>query len=115
VNSPTPPENAKFDVSVEPAPRSEVVEAQVDEDEKRKREAELASTYDPELAHHGKTDEEKIEKRQDEARLLLDTAIASGIVIALAESAENDTAAADVEDGAASEDDDGEQRGEDDG
>jgi hypothetical protein len=85
LNAATPPENAEFDVTVEPAPRREVLEAEEDEESKRDREAALASTFDPALAHHGKTDEELIEERQDEARMLGDAAIATAIVIAAAE------------------------------
>lgn len=80
-----PPENAKFDVAVEQAPRHELVEAEEDEDMKRAREAALASTFDQSLAHHGKTDEEMIEERQDEARMIVDVAIVAGIAIAVAE------------------------------
>lgn len=85
MNGDTPPENAKFEVAVETAPRLEVLEAEEDTDSKREREAALASTFDPALAHHGKTDEELIEERQDEARTLGDAAIATAIVIAIAE------------------------------
>ena len=100
-----PPENNKFDVAVEPAPRQEIVEAEEDEGAQRAREAALASTFDQSLAHHGKTDEEMIEERQDEARMILDVAIAAGIVIAVAENQ-----SLDVEDAVPSEtgeDDDG--------
>lgn len=82
---PPPPENAKFDVAVEPAPRREVLEAEEDEQSKREREAALASTFDDALAHNGKTDEEMIEERQDETRMILDTAIVVGIAVAVAE------------------------------
>lgn len=81
----TPPENGKFDVAVEPTPRDEVVEAEEDEDSRRDRESALASTFDPALAQHGKTDEEMIEERQDETRLIIDAAIVTGIAIAVAE------------------------------
>lgn len=90
-----PPEHPKFDVAVEPAPRSEVVEVEEDEESKRARDAALASTFDPALAHHGKTDEEMIEERKDDARAILDTAIVVGIAVAVAENAENE--ALDVE------------------
>ncbi len=96
-----PPEHPKFEVAVEPAPRNEVVEAEEDEDAKREREAALASTFDQALAHHGKTDEEMIEERQDEARLLVDAAIVTGIVIAVAENQ-----SLDVEDAVPPDDDD---------
>lgn len=85
MSNPPPPEHPKFEVAVEPAPRSEVVEVEEDEDSKRARDAALASTFDPALAHHGKTDEELIEERQDETRALLDAAIVVGIAVAVAE------------------------------
>lgn len=66
------------------------MDATEDEATKRERDAALASTFDPALAHHGKTDEELIEERQDETRELLDTAIAATIVIAIAENANFD-------------------------
>jgi hypothetical protein len=67
-----------------------VVEAEEDEQAKRDREAALASTFDQSLAHHGKTDEELIEERQDEARMILDVAIVTGVVIAVAENEAED-------------------------
>jgi hypothetical protein len=85
-----PPEHPKFEVTVEPAPRSEVVDAEEDEESKRAREAALASTYDPALAHSGKTDEEMIEERNDETRALLDAAIVVGIAVAIAENETSD-------------------------
>ncbi|MEZ5971017.1 MAG: hypothetical protein R3C31_04340 [Hyphomonadaceae bacterium] len=87
---PPPPENAKFDVAVEPEPRKEVLEAEEDEASKREREATLASTFDQSLAHNGKTDEEMLEERQDEARMLGDAAIAAAIVIAVTDEAHHD-------------------------
>lgn len=90
MNNRTPPEHPKFEVTVEPAPRNEVVEAEADEDSKRARDAALASTYDPALAHSGKTDEEMIEERKDDTRALLDTAIVVGIAVAVAENAEDE-------------------------
>jgi hypothetical protein len=85
LSDPLPPEQPKFEVAVEPAPRSEVVEVEEDEDSKRARDAALASTFDPALAHHGKTDEEMIEERNDETRAILDAAIVVGIAVAVAE------------------------------
>lgn len=85
MTTPPPPENAKFDVAVEPAPRKEVLDAEEDEQSKREREAALASTFDQSLAHNGKTDEELIEERQDETRMILDAAIVVGIAVAVAE------------------------------
>lgn len=101
MSNPTPPEHPKFEVAVEPAPRSEVVVAEEDEDSKRARDAALASTFDPALAHNGKTDEEMIEERNDETRALLDAAIVVGIAVAAAENE-----ALDVEEVVAPEDDD---------
>jgi hypothetical protein len=108
MNAGAPPENAKFDVTVDPAPPDAVLDAEEDEEAKRKRDAELASTFDPALAHHGKTEEEMIEQRQDEARLLLDAAIAAGIVFAVAEQADNEDAEVDVEEAAPPDEDSGE-------
>ncbi len=85
-----PPEHPKFDVAVEPAPLSEVVDVEEDEDSMRARDAALASTFDPSLAHDGKTDEEMIEERKDDMRAILDTAIVVGIAVAVAENAEDE-------------------------
>ncbi len=85
MSDPAPPEHPKFEAAVEPAPRSEVVEAEEDEASKRARDSALASTFDPALAHNGKTDEEMIEERNDETRALLDAAIVVGIAVAVAE------------------------------
>lgn len=62
-----------------------MVEVEEDEESKRARHAALASTFDPALAHNGKTDQEMIEERQDEARALVDAAIVVGIAVAVAE------------------------------
>lgn len=83
-----PPDHPKFDVAVEPAPLSDVMDVEEDEESKRARDAALASTFDPALAHDGKTDEEMIEERKDDARAVLDTAIVVGIAVAAAENAE---------------------------
>ena len=85
MTTPPPPENAKFYVAVEPAQRQDVLEAEEDEQAKRDREAALASTFDQSLAHNGKTNEELIEERQDETRMILDAAIVIGIAVAAAE------------------------------
>lgn len=90
MSEPKPPAEQRFDVAVEPAPKSNVLEAEEDDDSKRARDAALVSTFDPALAHHGKTDEELIEERQDATRVLGDAVIVAGIAIALAENAEND-------------------------
>lgn len=105
MNTGAPPDEPKFDVALEPAPRANVVEAEEDEESKRKREAELASTFDQSLAHHGKTEEEMIEERQAEARLLVDVAIAAGIVVAIAENQDDESA--DAEDAVPPGEDDG--------
>lgn len=70
-------------MAIEPAPSAEVLEVEEDETSKRERDAALASTFDQSLAHHGKTHEEMIEERQDAARLIVDTAIVAGVVIAV--------------------------------
>lgn len=101
MSEPAPPEHPKFEVAVEPAPSSEVVEAEEDEESKRARDAALASTFDPALAHSGKTDEEMIEERNDDTRALLDAAIVVGIAVAVAENE-----ALDVEEVVPPEDDD---------
>lgn len=95
--NPGAPTNEGFDVAVETAPKSDVVAAEEDEESKRRRDAELASTFDQTLAHNGKTEEELIEERQEETRQLLDTAIAVGVIVAIAENAEQDGADLDVE------------------
>lgn len=97
MNPGPPTDEGQFDVAVETAPKSEVVAAEEDEESKRRRDAELASTFDQTLAHNGKTEEEMIEERQIETRQLLDTAIAAGIVVAIAENAEHDGSDLDVE------------------
>ncbi|MEZ6023881.1 MAG: hypothetical protein R3C16_10830 [Hyphomonadaceae bacterium] len=81
-----------YDVSEGNPAARDVVDAEPDDDEeiKRRRDAALASTYDPQFAHSGKTDEEMIEERQDEARMLLDVAIVTGAVLAVHELAERD-------------------------
>ena len=104
MSAPTPPEHPQFEVAIEPAPRTEVVEAEEDEESKRARDAALASTFDPALAHNGKTDEEMIEERQDDARLLGDVAIAAAIVIAVTDDAREDSVEFDTADDAPPED-----------
>jgi hypothetical protein len=97
LNSGAPTDEGQFDVAVETAPKSDVVAVEEDEESKRRRDAELASTFDQTLAHNGKTEEELIEERQEETRQLLDTAIAVGVIVAIAENAEQDGADLDVE------------------
>lgn len=79
-----------FEVSEERAPVSRVLDVEEDEEAKRQREAALASTFDPERAHDGKTDEELIAEREQEARTLVDVAIAAGVVIAVVELSDDD-------------------------
>jgi len=105
LSAPTPPEHPKFDVAVEPAPRTEIVAAEEDEESKRARNAALASTFDPALAHNGKTDEEMIEERQDEARALGDIAIAAAIVIAVTDDGREDSVEFEIMDEAPADDD----------
>lgn len=79
-----PPE--KFDVSVEPAPQSKVIAAEpADDEEKRRQDAALASTYDPDHTKDGKTDEELIEELHAADLLAVDVALAAGVVIAVHE------------------------------
>ena len=86
----SPPDggNEAFEVSLDPAPKADIVDADEDEEEAAKRAAALASTFDPAIAHTGKTDEELIAERAAEGRLLLDAAIALGVVVAIAEAEE---------------------------
>ena len=91
-------------MAVEPAPRQDVLDAEEDEQSKREREAALASTFDQALAHNGKTDEELIEERQDEARMLGDVAIAAAIVIAVTDDAREDSVEFEIMDDAPAED-----------
>ena len=93
-----------FDVSLDRAPSTPVIEVQEDDEAKRHREAALASTFDPERAHDGKTDEEMIEERAQETRMLGDVAIVAGIAVAVIEADDFDL---DLE-GTATSDDDGE-------
>ncbi|MEZ5994593.1 MAG: hypothetical protein R3C25_02470 [Hyphomonadaceae bacterium] len=90
MNSSRPPGDAKFDVTVEPAaPGETVIDAVEDEEARRRRDAALASTFDPERIHHGKSEEEQIAEREAEARLIVDTAIAAGLTIAAVEAAQH--------------------------
>jgi len=79
-----------FDVVVESESDSAapVIEVEEDDDEKRKRDAALASTFDQERAHDGKSDEEMIAEREQNTREAVDLAIAIGVVIAVAEASE---------------------------
>jgi len=77
-----------FDVSVEQESAAPVIDVEEDDDEKRKRDAALASTFDQERAHDGKSDEEMIAEREQSTREAVDLAIAIGVVIAVAEANE---------------------------
>jgi len=94
-------EHEDFDVSVEPAPKTPVVEAEADGEDQCKRNAAVASTYDQALAHDGKTDEEQIEERQDMARLVVDAAIVVGVVAAIAHAHDDDEPDAEIAEDAA--------------
>lgn len=94
-----PPQNPAFDVALEPAPKTEVIDAAEDEEEAAKRAAALASTFDPAIAHAGKTDEELIAEREAQGRLMVDAAIALGVVIAIAEAEEASVTEGTMEDG----------------
>ncbi|WP_395647918.1 hypothetical protein [Terricaulis sp.] len=81
MSTPEPPD--KFDMSVEPAPKTKVIDAEpADEEEKRRQDAAAASTYDQALAHDGKTNEELIEERHDAELAVAGAAIVGGIIIA---------------------------------
>lgn len=74
-----------FEVSVENAPKAgtPVVEGQAENDEERRKlDAALASTYDPTRTHDGKTDEEMLEEREVEARFVADAVIVTGVIVA---------------------------------
>jgi len=90
-----PPQNPGFEVTLDPAPKAEVIDAAEDHEDAAKRAAALASTYDPNLAHAGKTDEELIAEREAQTRALIDVAIGVGVVLAIAESVTPDTSLAD--------------------
>lgn len=80
-----PPQNPAFDVALDPAPKAEIVEAEADGEEAAKRAAALASSFDPAIAHAGKTDEELIAERDAANRAGFDIALAVGVVVAVAE------------------------------
>lgn len=81
MSDPTPPK--EFDMSVEPAPKTPVIDAEpADGEEQRKQEAAAASTYDQALAHDGKTDEELLEERHDAELAVAGAAIVGSIIIA---------------------------------
>ena len=81
MSAPEPPE--KFDMSVEPAPKTPVIDAEpADDEEKRRQDTAAASTYDPAHTHDGKTDEELIEERHDAELAIAGAAIVGGIIVA---------------------------------
>lgn len=90
-------ENAPaFDVSVESADAAHVMDVEEDDEDKRARDAALASTFDQERAHDGKSEEEMIAEREQGTREAIDLAIAIGVVVAVAEA--NDEAVVDLSD-----------------
>ena len=80
-----PPQNPAFDVALDPAPKAGIVEAVEDEEGAAKRAAALASTFDPTIAHAGKTNEEMIAERDAATRAAFDIALAVGVIAAVAE------------------------------
>ncbi len=87
-----------FEMSVEPAPKTPVIEAEEDEESKRQRDAALASTFDPERVHAGKSNEEMIAEREAQALALVDAAIVAGIAIAIVDANEHEAAAEETAD-----------------
>ena len=79
-----PPQNPAFEVALDPAPKAKFVEALQDEEE-AKRAAALASTFDPERAVAGKSDEELIAERAAADRATFDIALAVGVIVAVVE------------------------------
>jgi len=79
--SPEPPKReydiveASFEVSEPDAPAT-------DDEEKRRQDAALASTFDPALAKSGKTDEEIDKQKHDEALLVGGAAIVGAVIVA---------------------------------
>ncbi len=80
-----------FDMDLEPAPKAAVIDAEEDEEAARKREAALASTFDPERAHFGKSDEDLVAERDADGRALVDAAIVIGVAAAAIQAREDDT------------------------
>ena len=95
MNKPPPPSDAKaaFEVALDAAPKAEIIEAEEDEADAARRAAALASTFDPDPARAGKSDEALIAEREAQTRQLIDVAIAVGVVAAVvqAEQAETQT------------------------
>lgn len=85
MNADKPPREseAAFDVALDPAPKAEILDAEEDAEAAAQRAAALASTFDPEIARAGKSDEELIAERAAEARQIGDIAIAVGVVVAV--------------------------------
>lgn len=90
------PSAPAFDVSVESADAAPVIEVEEDDEDKRARDAALASTFDQERAHDGKSEEEMIAEREQSTREAIDLAIAISVVVAVAEA--NDEDAVDLSD-----------------
>ncbi len=100
MNGEKPPRDseAAFDVALDPAPKAEIIEGEEDEDAAARRAAALASTFDPEIARAGKSDEELIAERAAETRQVVDIAIAVGVVLAVIQ-AEQEEAQTEAETG----------------
>ncbi|HRE45201.1 MAG TPA: hypothetical protein PKY87_14690 [Terricaulis sp.] len=79
---------AAFEVALDPAPKAEIIEGEEDEEAAARRAAALASTYDPEIARAGKSEEELIAERAAETRQIVDVAIAVGVVMAVIQAEE---------------------------
>lgn len=79
---------AAFDVALDPAPKAKIIEGEEDEEAAARRAAALASTFDPEIARAGKSDEELIAERAAETRQIVDVAIAVGVVMAVIQAEE---------------------------
>lgn len=87
-----------FDMAIEPSSKTPVVQAEEDENAARARDAALASTFDPERAHAGKSEEELIAEREAQAREIVDAAIALGVIVAVVEANDNETTLSEAND-----------------
>lgn len=108
-----PPQNPAFEVALDPAPKAEIVEAVEDEEEAeaRRAAAALASTFDPERAEAGKSDEELIAERAAADRATFDIALAVGVIVAVVEAEAAESVTDDTGYAAALEMDDPEDEG----
>ncbi len=99
---PTPVDpNGAYDVALaETSPLDpRLIVAVEDEADKRAREAALASTYDPLIAHDGKSDEQMTKERQEALLLAVDVGFVTGVVLALSDTdSEEEPAALPLED-----------------